>query len=87
MTVADLKVTLIPWDDPDFVHAFERAHAQAVEEGLTINGPAAAGRAEELLRGAGYPDARIDCERSPEEALRHAARWTVRRYGPEPAGN
>jgi hypothetical protein len=81
MTVADLKVSLVPWDDPEFVRAFERAHAQVVEEGLTINGPAAAGRTEELLHAGGYPNARIDCERSPEEALRHAARWTVRRDG------
>jgi hypothetical protein len=77
MIGVDLKIRLVPWDDEGFVRAFERARAQVVAEGLTINGPSEAARVEELLRAAGYPGARVDCERTPDEAVRHAAHWTA----------
>jgi len=77
----DLQVRIIPWIDSDFVHAVERARDQAVAEGLTIYGPRAAARVEQLLRAEGYPDAQVECARTPEEALRRAARWTVIRDG------
>jgi hypothetical protein len=76
-----LRTELVPWDDADFVRAYERAHEQVVSEGLLINGPRAAGRLEELLRVAGYPRVSVKVDRTTEDALRRAARWTVRRDG------
>lgn len=76
-----VKVRIIPWDDRAFVRAFNRAHADVVAEGLTINGPRAAAAAESRLRERGYANARIDVERTVEEALAHGARWTVWRDG------
>ncbi len=71
------QARIIDWQDADFVRAFEAAREQAVAEGLIRNGPMAAARVERLLRERGYPGARIVCDRTPEEALRRAARWTV----------
>jgi hypothetical protein len=79
---AGLTTKIIPWEDQDFVKAIEKAQADVIAEGLTINGPKAAARAEELLRSAGYPRARVEVERTIDEALAHAGRWTVWRDGP-----
>ena len=79
-----LRTQLVPWDDADFVRDYERAHEQVLNEGLLINGPRAAARLEELMRAAGYPRVSVQVERTIHEALRHAARWTVRRDGAEP---
>lgn len=76
-----LRTELVPWDDSDFVSEYERAHEQVVREGLLINGPRAAARLEELMRAAGYPRVSVEVERTVDEALRHDARWTVRRDG------
>ncbi len=76
-----LRAALIPWEDRDFVRAFELAREHVVDEGLLINGPKAAARLEQLLHAAGYPDATVDVERTVDEALHRAARWTVRRDG------
>ena len=81
MTSGHIKAKLIPWDDPRFLQAFERAREQAIEEGLTINGPKTAARVEDLLRSNGYPEASVDVERTVEEALEHAAHWRVTRDG------
>jgi hypothetical protein len=81
-TAIDLRVRLIPWDDTRFVRAFEEAREQIRVEGLVINGPKACARVEELIRDAGFPNVRIDCERTPDEAMAHIAHWTVRRDGP-----
>lgn len=81
-TTIDLRVRLIPWDDPTFVHAFETAREQVRAEGVTINGPDACARVEALLRDAGFPNVRVDCVRTPDEAMAHIAHWTVRRDGP-----
>ena len=75
-------VKIDPWDDQAFVRAVEAARDQVREEGLVINGPRAAARAEALLRAAGYPNACVNCERTVEEAMAHHAHWTVRRDGP-----
>jgi hypothetical protein len=81
-----LRTELVPWDDSDFVRKYEGAHEQVVREGLLINGPRAAARLEELMRAAGYPRVSVKVERTIDEALRHAARWTVRRDGAEAPG-
>jgi hypothetical protein len=82
-TTVELSVRIIPWDDPSFVRAVEAARDQVHTEGLTVNGPRAAERAQELLRGAGYPAAIVECERTVAEAMAHCAHWSVRRDGPE----
>ena len=76
-----LRTELVPWDDPDFVRDFERAREQVLSEGLRINGPKAAARLQEVMRAGGYPRVFVKVERSVDEALRHAARWTVWRDG------
>lgn len=81
-TLVNLRIRIEPWEDERFVRAVEAARDQARAEGLTINGPKAAARAEELVRAAGFPQAKIDCERTVDEAMAHAARWTARRDGP-----
>ena len=78
-----IRAELIPWDDAEFVRAYDRAREQSVSEGLTIYGPKAASRVEHLLRSRGYPRAVVEVERTVDEALAHAARWTVRRDGLE----
>ena len=80
-TVIELSVRIAEWDDPGFVHAFEAARDRVHEAGPTMNGPAAAARAEAILHTSGYPDARIECLRTGEEAMVHGARWVVRRNG------
>ena len=72
-----LRITLVPWDDREFVQAFERARAAVPEP--SIHGPEAAARVEGLLRAAGYPEATIEVHRTVEEAVVHDAEWTVRR--------
>ena len=81
MTSSHIRAELIPWDDPQFVHEYERARERAIREGLTINGPKAAARVEQLMRAGGYPRVIVGVERTVDEALDHAARWTVWRDG------
>ncbi len=80
-----LTIRLIPWQDRRFVRAFERAREEVLAEGLTINGPKAAARAEELVRAAGFPGAHVEVKRSVDEALAHVAHWTVWRERPDSA--
>jgi hypothetical protein len=87
MTSPQIRADLIPWNDSRFVREFDRARDQAFMEGLTIYGPKAAARVEGLLRARGYPRVTVDVDRTVEEALEHAARWTVRRDGQEAAGS
>ena len=82
VTTPHIRAELIPWDDPQFVQEYERAREQAIQEGLTINGPKAAARVEQFLRASRYPHASVDVQRTVDEALEHTARWTVRRDGP-----
>ena len=71
------RARIVEWQDAAFVRAFEDARLQAISEGLIRNGPKAAARVERLLRERGYPGATIHCDRTVEEALERAARWTV----------
>lgn len=77
--VIELSIRIMEWDDPAFVRAVEAAREQVHHEGLAINGPPAAARAEALIRDAGYREARVDCTRTVEEAMAHHAHWIVRR--------
>jgi hypothetical protein len=82
-----VRTELIPWDDPDFVREYERAREQVLREGLSIYGPKAAGRLEQLMRSRGYSQVAVDVERTVDEALHHSARWAVRRDGRDRSGS
>jgi hypothetical protein len=80
MTSVHIRARLSPWEDTDFVRAFEQARDEV--EGTDADaGPAAALQVERRLHAAGYPNARIDVTRSFSEALEHASHWDVRRDG------
>jgi hypothetical protein len=77
-----LSLKIVPWDDQAFVRAVVAARDQLHPAALTLKGPRACARAEEILRAAGYPLAHVECQRTIEEAMAHVAHWTVRRDGP-----
>ena len=78
---ARIKARLTPWDDREFVRTFEHARDEVERSGCCPEGPAAAARVQRLIREAGFPDARIEVERSVAEALEHVSHWDVRRDG------
>ena len=80
-TMVHIKARLTPWDDVQFVRAFERARDEVGRLGGCPDGPAAAECVQQLLRGGGYPDATVEVERSVAEALSRIAHWDVRRNG------
>ncbi len=77
-----IKVCIDAWDDPAFRSAFERAYEQVAAEGLPLDTPEAALRAQHLLVEGGYTEARVELERSVDEALAHGAHWSVYRGVP-----
>ena len=79
--VVHVKTRLMPWDDREFVLAYEQAHAAVEATGCGPESLDAAVRVQHLLREGGYPDAVVEVERSADEALQHVAHWTVRREG------
>lgn len=82
-TEVQLEAKLVPWDDPGFVAAFDRARATLEAEGaLAGSCQAAALRAQALLREAGYPAASVECVRTVDDVLRRTVHWIVRRDGP-----
>jgi hypothetical protein len=83
---ARIKVCIDAWDDPEFRAAFDHAYRQVIAEGLAVDSPEAAQRAQHLLVDEGYGDARIVLERSVEDALAHAASWSVHRGASVPVG-
>ncbi len=74
-----IKVCIDAWDDPEFRTAFEAAYRQVIDEELALDLPETAHRAQRLLRDVGYPEARVVLERSVDEAMTHAAHWSVYR--------
>jgi hypothetical protein len=70
------KIT--PWDDREFVRAYEHAR-EAVHQEELGDGPAAAAEVQRRLREAGYPDARVDVARTVEEAIDQVSHWVVSR--------
>ena len=82
---ARIKVCIDAWDDPEFRSAFDHAYQQVIAEGLAVDSPETALRAQHLLVDAGYRDARVVLERSVDEALAHAAHWSVYRGASVPA--
>ena len=81
---ARIKVCIDAWDDPEFRAAFDHAYQQVIAEGLAVDSPEAAQRAQRLLVDEGYTEARVILERTVDEALVHAAHWSVHRDGAVP---
>ena len=79
-TLMHTKTRITPWDDPEFVRAFERARAKVTEDGIT-DLPLSAAEVQRLLRAAGYPHARVSVDRTVAEALDQVAHWVVTRDG------
>lgn len=80
-TMVHIRARLIPWDDPAFVRAFEQARTDVERSGCCPEGPQAAQRVQHLLRERGYPRARVEVQRTVEEALEHVSHWSVVRDG------
>jgi hypothetical protein len=81
---AQHSVKLVPWDDQEFVHAYERAAAALDEMGMNLEDPGAPVEIQRRLRGDGYPNATCYCERSVELALARRSRCVVARDGDTP---
>lgn len=75
------SVKLIPWDDREFVQAYERAAADLATIGIRLDHPNASVEIQRRLRADGYPDAVCYCERSADNILAQRARCIVDRDG------
>ena len=80
MAILHIKAKITPWDDPEFVRAFDAARDQTVSEGFD-DGPKGAAHVEHLLRAAGYPQATVGVDRTVKEALEQTSHWLVSRDG------
>jgi hypothetical protein len=78
---AQHSVKVIPWDDQEFVHAYERAAAELAAMGMSLDHPGAPVEIQRRLRGDGYPSATCYCERTVELALARQSRCVVARDG------
>ena len=72
---------LIPWDDRDFVQAYERAAADLALAGIRLDQENAPIEIQRRLRADGYPNAICYCERTAENVLAQRARCVVQRDG------
>ena len=75
---------LIPWDDREFVQAYERAAADLVLAGIRLDQENAPMEIQRRLRADGFPSATCYCERSAENVLAQRARCVVQRDGTSP---
>ena len=79
-TTTHIKAKITPWDDPEFVRAFEAARDQTALGGYA-DGFTAGVRVERMLREAGYPKATVAVIRTAQEALEQTSHWVVSRDG------
>jgi hypothetical protein len=82
---AQHSVKLVPWDDQEFVRAYERACSELATMGMSLDQPNAPVEIQRRLRGDGYPNAVCYCERTVELALARQSRCVVIRDGDAPA--
>jgi hypothetical protein len=80
---AQHSVKVVPWDDQDFVHAYERAADALAAMGMLLEDAGAPVEIQRRLRSDGYPNATCYCERSVELALARRSRCVVMRDGAE----
>ena len=80
---AQHSVKVVPWDDQDFVHAYERAAEALAAIGMQLEDAGAPVEIQRRLRSDGYPNATCYCERSVELALARRSRCVVMRDGAE----
>lgn len=78
---AQHSVKLVPWDDREFVQAYERAATALAAEGISLHQAAAPVALQRLLRADGYPDAICYCETTADTILSGRARCVVARDG------
>jgi hypothetical protein len=78
---AQHSVKLVPWDDQEFVRAYERAAAALLTLGMSLDHADAPVEIQRRLRGDGYPNATCYCERSVELAMARRSRCVVARDG------
>jgi len=79
MTTPRIHAKITPWDDPDFVRAFERARDDVELSDCCPEGPEAAAEVQRRLRQGGYPGATVEVIRTVREALEHTSHWIVTR--------
>jgi len=79
MADCKVKIKVVEWDDRDFVAAIDGAWQGASAQASDVDAFETAQRAQDLLRGSGFPTAVIEYSRSVDEAMSHIAHWTVRR--------
>lgn len=79
-TPVHIKASITPWDDTEFVKAFDLARDE-VHQMEEADGPKAGEFVQHRLREAGYPNATVDVVRTVAEALEHTSHWIVRRDG------
>ena len=82
---AQHSIKLVPWDDREFVQAYERAAADLATAGVRLDQPIAPLEIQRRLRADGYPNATCWCERTAESVLAQRARCVVSRDGTSPA--
>jgi hypothetical protein len=82
---AQHSVKLVPWDDQEFVRAYERAAEDLATIGMSLDHSDAPVEIQRRLRGGGYPAATCYCERSVELAMARRSRCVVSRDGDTPA--
>jgi hypothetical protein len=78
---AQHSVKLVPWDDRDFVQAYERAAADLALAGIRLDQENAPIEIQQRLRETGFPNATCYCERTAENVLAQRARCVVSRDG------
>jgi hypothetical protein len=78
---AQHSVKLVPWDDQEFVRAYERACAEMAAMGVSLDQPNAPVEIQRRLRVDGYPNAVCFCERTVDLALARQSRCVVMRDG------
>ena len=79
------SVKLVPWDDLEFVRAYERAAADLATAGIRMDQPNAPVEIQRRLRADGYSNATCYCERTVESVLAQRSRCVVSRDGMAPA--
>ena len=81
VTAMHIKARITPWDDPAFVKAFEHARDRVHEAQDQPDGVKAGAMVQQLLREAGFPNARVGVIQTVNEKLQHTSHWLVSRDG------